>query len=115
MEGEKDSFARHRRLDVSTLMTAAEYVDEMPDIIAVGGWDWPHHITGSGYMGADDVISGPKRFFGKEVRFFSSSHERSHIAMALGMAPPDDSPQHAILCGRGASATSTWSRARPRW
>ena len=39
--------------------------------------------------------------FGKDVRFFSSTHERSHIAMALGMAPREDSPQKAVLVWEG--------------
>lgn len=101
VEAEKDSSRRHRRIDVGTIMTAAEYVEDTPDVVAVGGWDWPHHAIGAGYMGAGDGIRATKRLFGKEVRFFSSSHERSHIAMALGMAPADDSPQRAVLVWEG--------------
>jgi len=60
-----------------------------------------HNKPGSGYSGIDDVIEDRRRMFGRDVRFFSSSHERSHIAMALGMAPPDDSPRKAILVWEG--------------
>jgi hydroxymethyl cephem carbamoyltransferase len=42
------------------------------------------------------------RFFGKDVRLFSSSHERSHIFGAIGMAPPPHRPeQQAVLVWEG--------------
>ncbi len=103
LEAEKDSFRRHRRLDVSTIMSAAEHLGEPPDVVAAGGWDWIHHAVGAGYMGVDDqtVIREPRKMFGKEVSFFSSSHERSHLAMAIGMAPRDDARQRAVLIWEG--------------
>ena len=38
VEAEKDSVRRHREIEVSTLLEAAEELGEAPDVIAVGGW-----------------------------------------------------------------------------
>jgi hydroxymethyl cephem carbamoyltransferase len=101
VEAEKDSVRRHREIDVSTLLEAAEELGEAPDVIAVGGWMWAHNRPGVDYNGLDNVVEEQRRMFGKDVRFFSSSHERSHVAMALGMAPRNDSPQKAVLVWEG--------------
>lgn len=101
VESEKDSVRRHRDLEIGALLNAAELLGEAPDVVAVGGWSWRHYSVGSGYLGADDYMEEPRRMLGKNVRFFTSSHERSHLAMALGMAPRDDSPQKAVLVWEG--------------
>src|SRR5262245_13326340 len=101
LEAEKDSFQRHRGLSLHTMMSAAEYLGEPPDVIAIGGWARVHSTMGAPYTGADEIIEAQMRLFGKRVEYFSSSHERSHILMALGMGPPQDSPQHAVLVWAG--------------
>ena len=101
VESEKDSVRRHRDLEIGALLNAAELLGDAPDVVAVGGWSWAHYSVGSAYLGADDFMEEPRRMLGKDVRFFTSSHERSHLAMALGMAPRDDSPEKAVLVWEG--------------
>jgi hydroxymethyl cephem carbamoyltransferase len=101
VEAEKDSMRRHREVEVGALLNAARMLDEAPDVVAVGGWSWAHFSVGSDYLGENDFMEEPQRMLGKDVRYFTSSHERSHIAMALGMAPRDDSPQKAVLVWEG--------------
>ncbi|MFI1648625.1 carbamoyltransferase C-terminal domain-containing protein [Streptomyces avidinii] len=105
LESEKDSFGRYTAVNANTIMSIAEHVDELPDIVALGGWreqgTMRHRAIGAGYGGLDTLIERPMRFFGKEVRYFSSSHERSHIMMALGMAPRSDHPLQTVLVWEG--------------
>jgi len=78
------------------MLKAIGELDSLPDAIGVGGW-WPrdHHelVHGStsnvGYRGItrDDVVVRRTRFLNMDVRYFSSSHERSHILCAFGMSP----------------------------
>ena len=92
-----------------SLLSAIELLDEIPDVIALGGW-WkrfwlgnPH--VGAGYHGAHAVQQSTMRLGGKEVTLFSSSHIRSHIMMAVGLAPSDDAPLKAVLVWEGDEGT----------
>ena len=104
LESEKDSFLRHARLSPASLLGLTEQLDAVPDVIALGGW-YRHPFLGEPYIGAgyegDQNVQRPANFLGRPVTFFSSSHERSHIAMSVGMAPPNESPQHAVLVWEG--------------
>ncbi|AXB41655.1 3'-hydroxymethylcephem-O-carbamoyltransferase [Amycolatopsis albispora] len=105
LESEKDSRPRYSPILPTTILDLAERLDAVPDVVALGGWAdlRPNRIayTGAGYAGIDDPIVSTRRFFGKEVKFFSSTHERSHIYMALGMAPEDDARERAVLVWEG--------------
>ncbi|WP_331741123.1 3-hydroxymethylcephem carbamoyltransferase (plasmid) [Streptomyces sp. NBC_01527] len=105
LESEKDSFARYSFLTPTTVLELAERLDEMPDVVAVGGWqETGINIRGSegaGYIGTDSVILRESKFFGKKVQYFSSSHERSHIMGGIGMAPPKQHPLQAVLVWEG--------------
>ena len=120
LESEKDSFARYSDLSAVTLLDLADRLGELPDVVALGGWDndqarmldlmsagaeqeaaSPPGLIGSGYFGPQAVRQGETTFFGKPVRYFSSSHERSHILGAIGLAPPDDCPLRAVLVWEG--------------
>jgi len=48
---------------------------------------WPS-LADLGYRGVSkgDAIVGQRRFLGKQVHYFSSSHERSHLLCAFGMS-----------------------------
>lgn len=77
------------------MLAVAERLDRIPDVVALGGWARPRGggpigPIGAGYSGENAVQQGRMRFFGTEVDYFTSSHERSHLMMALGMAPPGD-------------------------
>ena len=104
LEAEKDSFPRYSGLTADVLLRAAERLDRTPDVIAVGGWIKGFQTTEtpsrSGYfgIGPDAVTDRPGTFLGKEVRIFSSTHERSHLMSAYGMAPlPLDQPFYALV------------------
>jgi hydroxymethyl cephem carbamoyltransferase len=107
IEGEKDSFYRHDFVHPDAVLSLAERVGEPPDVIAVGGWEKPglamlgYSKIGAGYVGADPGFIRPAKFFGRSMKLFSSTHERSHIAMAAGMAPKNDSRLHAVLVWEG--------------
>ena len=103
VEAEKDSFRRHRFLHPQAILAAAAYVDETPDVLALGGWSshggslrtWPS------YTGVTEQLYRDIKFFGSRIKLFSSSHERSHIAMATGMAPRSDLHRHCVLVWEG--------------
>jgi hydroxymethyl cephem carbamoyltransferase len=107
VEAEKDSNYRYSPISSPDVLTAIGELEEIPDAICMGGW-WPrdHHefvhgsINKAGYRGvaAEDFIVGERRFLKKSVRYFSSSHERSHILCAFGMSPlPKATPCYALL------------------
>ena len=93
LEAEKDSFPRYDRITTDVILAAANRLDRLPDVVAVGGWVKGTHSveppTRTGYygVGAGATTDEAGRFFGKDVRIFSSTHERSHIMTAYGMAP----------------------------
>jgi hydroxymethyl cephem carbamoyltransferase len=105
LESEKDSYFRHKAVTPETILAAAERIGDVPDVIALGGWHGGgtvgHRLIATGYRGLDAVDRRPARMFGKDVTFFSSSHERSHLMMALGMAPRSDAPAEAVLTWEG--------------
>jgi hydroxymethyl cephem carbamoyltransferase len=109
LESEKDSCERHSELTPTTLIDIAERLPELPDIVAIGGWHkrrmlgQPH--IGAGYSGANALAEWSSTFFGKKVTVFTSSHERSHIAMAAGMAPRDGADLRSLLVWEGATGS----------
>src|SRR5438445_3993638 len=54
----------------------------------------------AGYLGLSEgaIITGERLFHGKKVRYFSSSHERSHLMCAYGMSElPKGTPSYALV------------------
>jgi hydroxymethyl cephem carbamoyltransferase len=105
LEPEKDSGHRYSPLTPAAVLQIAEHLDELPDVVAVGGWlergaNIPESI-GLSYRSTDPGIVRTGRFFGKDVELFSSSHERSHIFGAIGMAPEHRPAQQAVLVWEG--------------
>lgn len=107
LEAEKDSYPRYDRLTGEVMVRAAGMLDRAPDVVALGGWVKGFHSveppSRTGYFGV-----GPKaisdeagRFFGRDVRIFSSTHERSHIYTAYGMAPPAPGQPYYSLVWEG--------------
>ncbi|WP_171209600.1 MULTISPECIES: carbamoyltransferase C-terminal domain-containing protein [unclassified Ruegeria] len=92
-EAEKDSFPRNAPVNADTLINAALWFDQLPDVLALSGWSAIEvgHAprSGAGYFGVGDgsEIIGKKRFFGKSLDFYSSTHERSHIWSTYAMSP----------------------------
>lgn len=105
IESEKNSNYRYSPVSSHDVFNAMGELDEMPDVICVGGW-WPRdeHSTGSSahanYRGVSkkEIVTSCRRFLGKPVRYFSSSHERSHILCAFGMSNlPKGTPCYALV------------------
>ncbi|RWO03389.1 MAG: proline dehydrogenase [Mesorhizobium sp.] len=103
-EAEKDSFPRYSTLTPTTVLDAAVCLDAIPDVIAIGGWFKVEIASDSsvaaGYFGVaqGSQVVGEKTIFGKNVHFYSSTHERSHLWSAYGMSPfPARMPCYALI------------------
>jgi len=104
LEAEKDNYPRYYPITGDTMARAASLLDRQPDVIALGGWVKGEHSVEppahTGYFGVGDgaISDEPGTFFGKPVKYFSSTHERSHIYTSLGMAPGiRDEPCYALV------------------
>lgn len=105
VEAEKDSFPRNSPVSAVTLMQALRALDQAPDVIAMGGWyrsaDSTDFDFDVGYYGLQSPTIEEASPFGVGCKIVSSSHERSHLFMCLGMAP-DPRDDCAILIWEGA-------------
>ena len=105
VEAEKDSNWRYTPITTRDLLDALGRLEQLPDVMCTGGW-WPReaHFTGTPFhaeyrgIAKDGIMIDRRRLIGKSVRFFSSSHERSHVLCAFGMSPfPQGSPCYALV------------------
>jgi predicted NodU family carbamoyl transferase len=107
LEAEKDNWPRYDRVTGELMVRAAGMLDRQPDVVALGGWIKGEHAceppsrTGYYGVGPGSVSDEAGRFFGKPVRYFSSTHERSHIYTSLGMAPDAAGQAHYALVWEG--------------
>jgi len=107
IEAEKDSNARHSPISIAKAFKALTELREIPDVICTSGWwsrdhyEWLHGSdVQAGYRGVtkNDFIISNQNFLGKQVRYFSSTHERSHILCAFGMSTlPKGTPCYALV------------------
>ncbi|HEY8523954.1 MAG TPA: carbamoyltransferase C-terminal domain-containing protein [Acidimicrobiales bacterium] len=105
LEGEKDAFKRNGPITASLLVEALRETPELPDVIAVGGW----HKTlpglsaplAAGYEGLEPGRLEDSRIFGRDVAYYSSSHERSHLFGGVALSPFDPDREMAILVWEG--------------
>ncbi|EOU3094441.1 carbamoyltransferase C-terminal domain-containing protein [Yersinia enterocolitica] len=114
IEAEKDSNSRYSPVGISDVLDAIGELEDIPDIVCAGGW-WPRdhqeYLKGSkinvGYRGISntDVMVIQKRFLKKQIKYFSSSHERAHILCAFGMSDlPKGTPCYALVWEGGIGA-----------
>lgn len=101
IEAEKNSNYRYSPVSSYDLFNAMGELDEVPDVLCVGGW-WPRDASSPGaeYRGISksDLIIDKRRLFGKQINYFSSSHERSHLLCAFGMSGlPAGTPCYALV------------------
>jgi predicted NodU family carbamoyl transferase len=105
IEAEKNSNLRHAPVSSHDMFAVLGELDELPDVLCTGGW-WPSDDNANGsapvarYRGVskEDVIIGERRMSGKTVRYFSSSHERSHLLGAFGMSSlPRGTPCYVLV------------------
>lgn len=104
LEAEKDSFPRYTEVTPSVMLEALSVADAVPDVVAVSGWVKGWHSVEppleTGYWGyaGNTVRTRRTTMLGKEIEFFSSSHERSHIMGCYGMSPfPQGQPCYMLL------------------
>jgi hydroxymethyl cephem carbamoyltransferase len=80
LESEKDSFPRNSPFEPTVILNLAKHLDEQPDVIALGGGQKSnllgHQVIGAGYQGIEKGRLMQGKFFGRDVRMFTSSHER---------------------------------------
>lgn len=95
IEAEKDSNNRYSPVGISDVLGVIGELEGIPDVICAGGWwprDYDEYLKGSkvnvGYRGisSTDVMVTQKQFLKKQIKYFSSSHERAHILCAFGMS-----------------------------
>jgi len=105
VEVEKNSNYRHSGVSVHDYLNILSEFKEIPDVICEGGW-WPQgdqlsvQSPFAGYLGLlkKDIIIGSRRFMGKQIQYFSSSHERSHLLCSFGMSSlPKGTPCYALI------------------
>ncbi len=105
VEVEKNSNFRHSGVSVHDFLNILCELKELPDILCEGGW-WSHdsylneRFPYAKYRGIskNDIIVTQKRLMGKEVEYFSSTHERSHLLCAFGMSNlPKGTPCYALI------------------
>jgi predicted NodU family carbamoyl transferase len=105
IEAEKNSSFRYSDLSLSELVNILGVIEAIPDVFCLSGWWLPEVRAGgslpmAGYRGISEgaIITGERRFLGKKVRYFSSSHERSHLMCAYGMSElPKGTPSYALV------------------
>jgi predicted NodU family carbamoyl transferase len=104
LEAEKDSWPRYAEISPSMFLRSLNYIDDTPDVVAVSGWVKGRHSRsapiGAGYWGTDErcIVDSNQIIFGRKARFFSSSHERSHILCAYGLSPfPQGQPCYVLI------------------
>jgi predicted NodU family carbamoyl transferase len=105
LETEKNSRYRYSPLAVPDVFNVFSELKEVPDVICRSGW-WsndthlPEQLGVAGYYGinSSDIFIGKRRLLGKTVKYFSSSHERSHLLCAFGMSNlTKGTPCYALL------------------
>lgn len=94
LEAEKDSFPRYADPHPHLFLNSLSLMDKIPDVVAISGWRKKSHNKvfkplEAGYIDIDPskIISRETLLCGKSVKFFSSSHARSHILGVYGMSP----------------------------
>ena len=105
IESEKDSNYRYSPISSHDVFKVLGELDEIPNVICTGGW-WPREENSLGanvhaeYRGINkrDIVIQKSRLFGKQVHYFSSTHERSHLLCAFGMSSlPKGTPCYALI------------------
>jgi len=107
LEAEKDNYPRYDRLTAEVITRAAGLLDRVPDVVALSGWVKGFHSveppSRAGYFGVGEraITDEAGKYFGKPVRIFSSTHERSHLMTAYGMAEGAEGKPHYALVWEG--------------
>ena len=93
IEAEKDSWPRYEVVTPHLMTRALEMIDDMPDAIAMSGWVKGFHSvsapTEGQYFGIDPAnrVIETRTMMGRDMTYFASSHERSHIFCSFALSP----------------------------
>jgi hydroxymethyl cephem carbamoyltransferase len=111
LEAEKDSFPRYSEMTAQVLVEAMTFASGPPDVVAMGGWHkvLPGGLEGSlgagplavPYRGIDVTKPVAGKFFGADVLYHASTHERTHILGGVAMSPFDAEEPMAVLVWEG--------------
>jgi len=93
IEAEKGSRYRHSAVSIPDALRVLTELDEIPDVVCASGW-WPgdgqkdqlEQVCGYYGFSEKDVVVVEQRLLGKPIKYFSSSHERSHLLCSFGMS-----------------------------
>ena len=101
-EAEKDSFPRYSAITPSSITRALQACSKIPDVWCISGWmnGWhpDEQPIGAGYSGLEIIKESTSRILGKDIKSFSSTHERAHILCAYGMSPfPQGTPCFVLV------------------
>lgn len=105
LESEKHSHYRHSPLSVTDMFDVLAEINDVPDVLCRGGW-WPndgnlarqHLLAGYRGINSDEIVVGENWLLGKKTKYFSSSHERSHLLCSFGMSDlAKGTPCYALL------------------
>lgn len=101
-EAEKDAGLRYAALDASTIVDTLFQLPAPPDVVAISGW--AHGLgpddrqIGAGYRGLSVQPSQEGNFLGRRTKYFTSSHERSHLLCAYALSPfPQGQPCYTLI------------------
>lgn len=104
-EAEKDSHPRYSPLGKDHIPAALEALGDTPDVFCMGGY-WLNEslLSGTyphvGYRGIDPAGAavGQREIAGRSMRYFSSTHERSHLLCAFGLSGlPKGTPCYVLV------------------
>ncbi len=103
IEAEKDSWPRYAEISPEQFLHGLS-ICGVPDVVAVSGWVKGFHSisppVGGGYFGhgVETIVDRRQTLLGRDVSFFSSSHERSHLLCAYAMSDfPQGTPCYALI------------------
>ncbi len=102
-ESEKDSHPRYASISSEVIISALEACPSSPDVIAISGWHrgaTPYSDQlGAGYFGDASNLCcvSQSSLFGKPVRIFNTTHERTHLMCSYGLSPFVGSSCYALI------------------
>lgn len=99
IEAEKGCGYRHAFLTPLSYVHVLARLKQIPDVISIGGWITNQPML-AGYGGLEQrfVKTGTATILGKQVEYYSSSHERAHLFTSYGMSPfPAGTPCYYLL------------------
>ena len=102
VEAEKDNGLRFSSVTPDVLLKIFHIFNKPVDIVAQSGWSRGQSsesdTIGAGYSGLTQILNQKRSIFGRDVTYFSSSHERSHLLCGYGLSPfPQGQPCYALL------------------